>query len=305
MQASELYKVPSPVQAFHLDWMKERNLSLTIKRDDLIHDAVSGNKWRKLKFNILQVKHLGKTGILTFGGAYSNHLLATAHACYSFGLESMAIVRGDELNEKSNDILSQCSKWGMQFRFVSREEYHLKDDFEYKNELKDEFRSHYIIPEGGKSYLGIIGCQEIVSELQNEFDEIWVAQGTCTTSIGLALSCNVNQTIQAVPILKGFDVSMEISDIMKFAGFDPESVGQVLSRLNIHAEYHFGGYGKTTEELLNFILKMKEEHDLGLDPIYTGKAFFALQDYYKNSDIENRKIVFLHTGGLIAGSYLK
>jgi 1-aminocyclopropane-1-carboxylate deaminase len=305
MQASESYKVPSPVQAFQLEWMKERNLSITIKRDDLIHNVVSGNKWRKLKFNLLQVKHLGKTGVLTFGGAYSNHLLATAHVCHSHGLQSMAIVRGDELNEKSNDILRQCAEWGMKFRFVSREEYHLKDDFEYKNELKDEFRSHYIIPEGGKSYLGIIGCQEIVSELEGDFDEIWVAQGTCTTSIGLALSCNENQTIQAVPVLKRFDVSKEINDIMKFAGFDSESVDQVLSRMNVHSDYHFGGYGKKTEELSNFILKMKEEHHLDLDPIYAGKAFFALLNYYKNSNIENRKIVFLHTGGLIAGSYLK
>ena len=305
MQASQMYKVPSPVHDFQLEWMKDRKLTVSIKRDDLIHNAVSGNKWRKLKFNLLQAKHLGKTGILSFGGAYSNHLLATAHACMSNGLDSLAIVRGDELNAGSNDILKQCADWGMKFRFVSREEYGLKDDFEYKNELKSEFRAHYLIPEGGKNYFGVIGCQEIVTELESDFDEIWVAQGTCTTSIGLALNCKEHQTIQAVPVLKGFDVLNEINNVMKFAGFDEDLIEHVQSKMNVHSNYHFGGYGKKSEELSEFINQIAVNHQLPLDPIYTGKAFFAMLDKYQKSTVENRKIVFLHTGGLIAGNQLK
>ncbi len=299
------YRTPSPLQALNLEWSKENNLQFSVKRDDLIHDAVSGNKWRKLKFNILQTKHAQKSGILTFGGAYSNHVLATAHACMTLGLRSMALIRGDELNANSNSILKQCSDWGMEFRFITREEYHLRDDYEYLNELKDEYRAYQIIPEGGKNYLGMVGCQEIVQEIGLDFDDIWLAQGTCATSIGIAMSCQENQHVHAVPVLKGFDSVAEISGLMKKQGFGNDIISDVADKMIVHSEFHFGGYGKSTAELLKFIQEIENEHQLKLDPVYTGKAFFAMFDYYRDSKLKDKKIVFIHTGGLIAGEFAK
>ncbi len=295
------YQTPSPLQKLSFAWAKDRNLTFFAKRDDLIHDAVSGNKWRKLKFNLLQASHLQKKGILTFGGAFSNHILATAHACWSQGLKSMAVIRGDELSESSNDILRQCNEWGMQFRFITREEYNLKDDFEYLNELKSEFRDYYIVPEGGKNFFGMVGCQEIIKEIDTDFDALWTAQGTCTTSIGLAMSCKAHQSIHGVPALKGYDAALEIETLMKRQGMNGSSISDVLEQMQFHPEYHFGGYGKITEELKTFIGEVWKTHKLPLDKIYTAKAFYAMIDYYRNNDLQDQKVVFLHTGGLIAG----
>jgi 1-aminocyclopropane-1-carboxylate deaminase len=299
------YATPSPLNEIYFDWVKERNLKFFIKRDDLIHEAVSGNKWRKLKYNIFQAKHLGKTGILTFGGAYSNHILATAHACMTHGMTSIAFIRGEELNQNSNSILAQCAEWGMDLKFISREEYRLKEDYEYLNELKSEFSSYFIVPEGGKNFLGIVGCQEIIKEIDLVFDDIWCAIGTATTAIGLAMTIKAEQKVHAVPVLSGFNSEDEIGLSLKRQGFSPETKDDVLSNLTFHNDYSFGGYGKTTNELVDFIKMVSERNKLFLDPVYTGKAFYGMIDYYKKMDtITNRKIVFLHTGGLIAGKGL-
>jgi 1-aminocyclopropane-1-carboxylate deaminase len=302
---NQFYQLPSPLQQLELGWSQERQLRFYVKRDDLIHDAVSGNKWRKLKFNILQAKHAQKSGILTFGGAFSNHILATAHACKMEGLHSIAIIRGEELNENSNDILRQCADLGMTFRFITREEYNLKDEYEYMNELKSEFSSYHIVPEGGKNYLGMIGCQDIVREIDIDFDEIWTAQGTCTTSIGLAMSCLDHQKVHAVPVLKGFDALTEMTTLMNKQGLGADFIEDILEKLVLHPQYHFGGYGKTTPELLDFIENIEDQLRFKLDPVYTGKAFYAMLDYYKKSNLENKTILFLHTGGLIAGEFAK
>ncbi|MFA7273998.1 MAG: pyridoxal-phosphate dependent enzyme [Crocinitomicaceae bacterium] len=298
------YLIPSPLEPLHFKWATTRNLKFYVKRDDLIHEAVSGNKWRKLKYTILQAQHLQKAGIITFGGAYSNHILATAHACMTLGLKSLAFIRGEELTESSNAILQQCSDWGMDLKFISREEYRLKDDWDYLNEIKSEYSAYYIVPEGGKSYLGTIGCQEIIREIEIPFDEIWLAQGTCTTSLGLAMAIQEPQKIHGVPVLSGYDADNEIKALLKNQGFTTDMESDVRMKMEIHAEYSFGGYGKTTPELLDFIQEIKEECGLDLDPVYTGKAFYAMTDVYRRNQITDRTIIFLHTGGLVAGQSL-
>lgn len=303
-ELNDLYTIPSPLRQIQFDWATERNLKFFVKRDDLIHDVVSGNKWRKLKYNILQTKHLKKEGILTFGGAYSNHLLATAHVCFKHGLKSIGIVRGGELNEKSNSILKKCSEWGMQLQFISREEYRIKDDWDYLNEIKSEYHTYFIVPEGGRSFLGIIGCQEIVKEITESFNEIWVAAGTTTTAIGLALACADSQTVHLVPVLSGFDSKMEIEKLLNLAGFGNGIGEDLFLKMKFHTNGSFGGYGKTKPELLDFIHQMKDEINLPLDPIYTGKAFHVMLDYYQTNAETDKIIVFLHTGGLIAGEEL-
>jgi|TARA_R110000737_G_scaffold164641_2_gene192326 1-aminocyclopropane-1-carboxylate deaminase len=298
------YSIPSPLDEVQFNWAKERNLKFFIKRDDLIHSAVSGNKWRKLKYNILQAQHLKKDGIITFGGAYSNHILATAHACKSLGLKSIAFIRGEELNSSSNSILKQCSDWGMELIFISREEYRMKDDWDYLNELKSEYSSYFIVSEGGKNFFGIVGCQEIIKEIEQPFNDIWTAIGTATTSIGLAMSVQEHQIVHAVPVLAGFDSRAEIEKILKSQGLGEETNEDVFSTMEFHPDFSFGGYGKTTPELIEFIQEIKESINLELDPVYTAKAFFAMVHHYQNNNDSNKSIVFLHTGGLIAGQGL-
>lgn len=301
MSSTITYQIPSPIHEIHFPWAQERKLHFFCKRDDRIHAAVSGNKWRKLKYNLLQAKHLNKIGIVTFGGAFSNHILATAHACMTHGLASIGIIRGDELNASSNAILQQCQDWGMQFRFVSREEYNMKDDYEYINELKSELSSYFILPEGGKNFLGMVGCQEIVNEIDLEFDAIWLAQGTCTTSIGVAMSVNDQQVVHAVPALKGFDSHFEISQILHRQGLDAETINELSGRMVFHPDYHFGGYGKSTPELLSYIRNFQDEYRIPLDSVYTGKTMYAMTDFYQKNLMENQTVIFLHTGGLVAG----
>ena len=276
----------------------QRGITLYVKRDDLIHAEVSGNKWRKLKFNAESCLTKKKKGILTFGGAYSNHLLATASACSSLGLESIGIVRGEELNENSNGTLKNCAGLGMRLIFVSRAKYELRHEKAFIEAKGIEFPNFLILPEGGANYLGMIGCQELISEIKIEFDAIFVAQGTATTSCGVAMGLNANQEIHVVPALKGYQSIDEMDRLLIESGIDEEWRNQILDKVIVHSDYHFGGYGRYTHELLLFIKEFNEKHGLKLDPIYTGKTMFALVAKLKEEVYNNKTVVFIHTGGL-------
>lgn len=273
------------------------NVRVIIKRDDLIDDLVSGNKWRKLKYNLLQMEALGKTGVLTFGGAFSNHLLATAAAAKRSEVSSVGIVRGDELNRDSNHTLRMCHDLGMELVFVSRSEYAQRNDQEYLSVLKTVHNDLYLIPEGGANFYGMIGCQEIVKEINTPFDAIFVAQGTATTSCGIA-SVIDDARLYVVPALKGFDAIAEMGKIYKQAVFESEYIDELNEKTTVLSEYHFGGYGKYTSELLEFIRAMYQQIGLKLDPVYTGKTFFALYDQVKKGVLDGQTVVFVHTGGL-------
>ncbi|MNJ84504.1 D-cysteine desulfhydrase [compost metagenome] len=279
-----------------------RNVRLLVKRDDLIHSEVSGNKWRKLKYNIELVQFQKKDGILTFGGAYSNHLLATAAACHLAGLKSIGIVRGEELNENSNENLRRCSELGMELKFVSREEYDSRNEKISQETWKEEYPFYLLIPEGGSNYYGMVGCQEIWKELPERVDHLFVAQGTTTTSCGLLVGGSEHTEIHVVPVLKGFDSKAEMKKQLFPFLVDEETIIENLNRVVVHGESHFGGYGKWNDELLDFIGFCQKEYDLPLDKIYTGKAFYALMEWLKLQDFPTpQTIVFIHTGGLMNG----
>lgn len=279
-----------------------RNVRLLVKRDDLIHPEVSGNKWRKLKYNIELVQFQKKDGILTFGGAYSNHLLATAAACNLAGLKSIGIVRGEELNENSNNNLKRCSELGMELKFVSREEYDSRNEKISQEAWKEEHPFYLLVPEGGSNYYGIVGCQEIWKELPEKVDHLFVAQGTTTTSCGLLVGGSDNTRVHVVPALKGFESKAEMRKQLFPFLVDEEIIADNLNRVEVHSEAHFGGYGKWNDELLNFISDCQKEYDLPLDKIYTGKAFYALMEWLKRQDFQElQTVVFIHTGGLMNG----
>jgi len=288
----------SIVQEVHIPELIDRNITLFVKRDDLIHELVSGNKWRKLKYNIAEAIHLKKSGILTFGGAYSNHLLATASACNLAGLNSVGIVRGEELTADSNETLRQCQKLGMKLQFVSRDEYSLKDEKQYLEELQLQFPGFYIVPEGGSNYLGVIGCQEILKECNQQFDIVVLAVGTATTAAGVLLSAGSEQEVWAVPVLKGFSVKENIHQNLRKFAFEEDLIQDYLLQIIELNNYHFGGYAKYNNEIIDFIERAYKEWSIPLDPVYTGKAFFALVNEIKEKDLKNRKILFIHTGGL-------
>lgn len=287
----------SILQQIHHALLDEHGVELFIKRDDLIHTEVSGNKWRKLKYNFEQFRRSKKEYILTFGGAFSNHLLATASACYQNGIASIGIVRGEELNVDANHILKRCADLGMRLEFISRMEYGMRGDKEYLEELSLEFPNSFIIPEGGANYLGMIGCQEIMSEIEGDFDEVFVAQGTSTTSCGLLLS-NKTKSLHVVPALKGYQSISEMTQLLSRTGVERELIDDLLLKVTVHDNAHFGGYAKADEQLLRFIKKINDEMNLPLDKVYTGKAFFALMNELESGRLDGKKIVFVHTGGL-------
>ena len=279
------------------EW-KQRNLTVLVKRDDLIHEEISGNKWRKLLYNVEQAKFNKNETIITFGGAFSNHLVATACACDMLGFKSIGIVRGDELNENSNDTLKRCAAYGMQLVFVSRSEYQLRYDREWWKELHTDYPNSFIVPEGGANYYGILGCQEIWSELPKDADRVFVAQGTTTTSCGILLGSPEKCKIHVVPVLKGFDAKEEMKNLFQQSFLDEELIADFFERLIVENDYHFGGYGKYTNELLTYIKEKYKQFTLKLDPIYTAKAFYALEETIQKLDIRNEKIIFIHTGGI-------
>lgn len=292
----------SILQEIKLDTYRFVNVRLLVKRDDLIHSDVSGNKWRKLKYNLELADYQKKDGILTFGGAFSNHLLAVASACHAAGLKSVGIVRGEELTAESNENLKRCSELGMELKFISRESYDERNEKSCQEGWKEAYPHFLLVPEGGSNYYGMVGCQEIVKELPVKTDHLFVAQGTTTTSCGLLLGIDEETVLHVVPVLKGFDSTAEMRKQLFPFLVDEEVIDEYVKRVEVHSEAHFGGYGKWTPELLDFIEMCQKEYDLPLDKIYTGKAFYALMEWLGKQEFQTpQTVVFLHTGGLQNG----
>lgn len=264
-------------------------VTLSIKREDLLHPFVSGNKFRKLKYNILKAKELNCHKLITFGGAFSNHIAAVAFACQEAGIECIGIIRGEELSSKTeeNPTLSFAQKCGMQFEFVSRETYQNKNTAEFISYLEKTYGSHYLLPEGGTNDLAIKGCEEILTENDACFDIICCAVGTGGTISGIINSALPHQKVIGFPALKGDFLTDEIRKFAKNQNWE------------LQTEYHFGGYGKVTPELIGFINRFYDETKIPLDPVYTGKMVFGVMDLIqKGFFIGNPKILMIHTGGL-------
>lgn len=273
---------------------ESRNIEVFIKREDMIHPFVSGNKFRKLKYNLLQAKKENKKTLLTFGGAFSNHISAVAMAGKLEGFGTIGIIRGDELANKVNDnpTLKFARESGMQLEFVSREEYSNKTAVDFLEALRSKFGDFYLVPEGGTNVLAVKGCEEILTEDDAAFDYICCAVGTGGTISGLINSARPNQKVLGFPALKGDFLQNEIRN---FALHD---------NWQLITEYHFGGYGKINEELVLFLNQFSKQTKILLDPIYTGKMAFGVMDLIQNNYFPNNsRIVIIHTGGLqgIAG----
>ena len=264
-------------------------ISVQIKREDLIHPFVSGNKFRKLKYNLLQAKTENHDTLLTFGGAFSNHIAAVAFAGKEKGFKTIGIIRGDELAGKvaENPTLSFAQNCGMQLEFISREEYRLKSEVSFIGNLKQKFGSFYLIPEGGTNDLAIKGCQEILTPEDADFDYICCSIGTGGTISGIINSVLPHQKVLGFPALKGDFLKEEICNFVQNENWE------------LLTDYHFGGYGKVNEALIEFINQFYTENQIPLDPIYTGKMVFGVIDLIqKNYFPAESKILLIHTGGI-------
>ena len=274
-------------QQIHISF--PNSISLTIKREDLNHPFISGNKLRKLKYNLLQAKAENKEALLTFGGAFSNHIAAVAYAGKEQGFKTIGIIRGDELWDKieQNPTLRFAQENGMKFEFVSRDDYRLKNENAFIEKLRNKFGDFYLVPEGGTNELAVKGCEEILIEEDSAFDYVCCAVGTGGTISGLINSAMPNQKILGFPALKGDFLTDEIRIFAK------------KDNWNLISDYHFGGYGKVNLELIEFINTFFEETKVPLDPIYTGKMVFGVIDLInKNYFPAHSKILLIHTGGL-------
>jgi 1-aminocyclopropane-1-carboxylate deaminase len=265
------------------------SISLTIKREDLIHPVVSGNKFRKLKYNLLQAKAENKDTLLTFGGAFSNHIAAVAFAGKENNFNTIGIIRGDELRDKiaENPTLRFAQECGMQFEFVSREVYRMKNEVSFLDDLKQKFGDFYLVPEGGTNKLAIKGCQEIITEEDRLFDYICCAVGTGGTIAGIINSAFLHQKVLGFPALKGDFLKEEIRIFVQNENWE------------LITDYHFGGYGKVNQDLIAFINQFYTENQIPLDPIYTGKMVFGVIDMIsKNYFPAHSSILLIHTGGI-------
>ena len=264
-------------------------IEVYVKREDVLHSEISGNKFRKLKYNLTEAQDLGFTKLLTFGGAYSNHIAAVAAAGKKFGFETIGVIRGEELEAKylENPTLKKASENGMQFEFVTRTQYRDKNNAAFIDALKNKFGAFYLIPEGGTNALAVKGCEEILTDNDEIFDFICCAVGTGGTISGIINSLKPHQKAIGFPALKG-DFLQE--DIKKYAK---------NSQWNLVTDYHFGGYAKINDELKQFMKQFFKKYLISLDPIYTSKTFFGVislisKGYFK----PNSKILLIHTGGL-------
>ena len=265
--------------------LNEKNISLDILRLDLLHPHISGNKWYKLKYNIEQALLENKQVLLSFGGAYSNHLHALAYAGFLKNIKTIGIIRGEKIE---NDTLKDCKKWGMDLYFISREEYRLKNEKSFLQKIKQKFSNAYIIPEGGGNVLGAKGCEEILTNVDSKMYEIvCCAVGTGTTLAGIINSSKSKKVLGFCALKNGEYLKQ---DIEKFT--------QKKNWELIHS-YHFGGFAKTNSVLMDFIKKFEFEQNFQLDVIYTSKMIFGVLDMIEANIIrEGSKILVIHSGGL-------
>ena len=283
----------TPVEEVHDLLLKERKISLFVKREDLNHEQMSGNKWHKLKYNIQEARNQRKDTLLTFGGAYSNHIYAVAAAGKLFKLNTIGIIRGEE-HLPLNPTLSFAKENGMKIHYLDRTSYRIKNSAEILEKLRKKFGDFYLLPEGGTNEFAVKGCSEIISKININYDYICCPCGTGGTLAGLITGLNGDKFALGFAVLKG-------------ASFLKENVSSLLNicyhtsliNWDINLDFHFGGYGKFNRQLLDFAERFVSTTGISIEPIYTGKMIFGIYNLITKGFFKpSTRIVALHTGGL-------
>lgn len=299
MPDSPFVHLPTPIQSIQSKLADRAGVQWMIKRDDLIHPQISGNKWRKLKYNLQYAKEQGFSTLLTFGGAYSNHIYAVAAAGILHGFHTIGIIRGEEPIQLS-ETLQFAKSCKMQLEFWPRHEYSLKNNSELFDIILKKYGSFYMIPEGGSNALAVKGCAEIINEIQIPFDYICCACGTGSTIAGLIAGLNNEKKALGISALKGGSfLRADIRSLLQHYYFQQNLSQVVPENWEIETGYHFGGYAKITEELLSFIRRFKQENNFQIEQVYTAKMLAAVEDLIKKGQFQRGEtIISLHTGGL-------
>ncbi|MEH6454039.1 MAG: pyridoxal-phosphate dependent enzyme [Psychromonas sp.] len=293
IKASPLQKVTHPL-------LDEYGLKLSVKRDDLLHPDISGNKWRKLKFNLLAARSQEVNHIISFGGAFSNHIHALAAAGFHLGFKTTGIIRG-ESSYASNPTLNQAQAWGMELEFVSRIEYRRRNDSDYLLSLKERFPNALIVPEGGSNQTALPGVMESVQEMQQQstcaIDHIITATGSGGTLAGLIAGSSktgLNCKVTGVAVLKKADYLNQQIEIL----LQQNNVTNA-PEWRLQTRFHQGGYAKVNKELALFCQQFSLQTGIPIEPIYTGKMFYALFELVEQGHFKKGEhIIALHTGGL-------
>ncbi len=272
----------------------EPQITLTIRRLDLIHPVSGGNKWFKLQYNLKKFFKGNYSQMVTFGGAFSNHIAAVAQAGYDFGFATIGIIRGEK-SEPLNKTLSQAVNNGMKLIFVSRSDYRKKSEELFLKNIVSHFDTSFILEEGGSNSEGVKGCAEIVFKDDEKFTHIAVACGTGTTAAGILTAMHSNQNLIGFSVLRDQGkLETSISEQLLDSG-----VKNNFANWHIEHNFHFGGYAKTTEELNNFCNDFYSRKGILIEPVYTGKLFYGLEKMIAEGKFpEGSKILAIHTGGL-------
>ena len=274
-------------------FLGERKITLLIKREDLNHPFLSGNKWHKLKYNLQEAKKQGKKTLLTFGGAYSNHIYAASAAGKIFNFNTIGIIRGEE-HLPLNPTLSFAKENGMSLFYISREKYREKNSLEILNELKKTFGDFYLIPEGGTNHLAVKGCSEIIETISEDFDYICCPCGTGGTLAGLVSGLKGKKFAIGFTVLKGAHFLKE-----NIASLVQDANDKNYNNWDINLDYHFGGYARFDKQLLDFVSNFSIQNKIPIEPIYSGKMLFGLYDLVSKGFFkEGSRIIAIHTGGL-------
>ena len=297
---------PSPVQELHSPLLEEKGVRLLVKRDDLLalseNGGFCGNKWRKMQYNLIEAQVQGKNRLLTFGGAFSNHIAAVAEAGQSFGFETIGVIRGEAPATPSHTLQIAAAR-GMQLHYTSRSDFRQKTDPEWIASLLEKYGDCYVLPEGGTNRLAIDGCRSLVEEIQEQCGEALpdyycVACGTGGTLAGIIAALNGQAKGIGFSALKGAFMQDTLTQLLSEYGTGARE------QWEIQDQYHFGGYAKTTPVLLSFMDAFYKEYGIPLDRVYTAKLFFGLFDLIGKGYFEQGRVVMaIHTGGLQGNSY--
>ena len=284
-------QAPSPETRLSTDWLGDKVPQLFIKRDDLLHPVISGNKWRKLKYAIEELVSHQHKRVLSFGGGFSNHLHALGYCCYKLDMKLTAVVRGD-YSQTLSPMLLDLINWGVDIQYVDRKTYQQRSNPEFLADLARQHRVT-IIPEGGSQTLALKGVAEIISELGQDYDHIFCPVGSGGTLAGLITGNQQRAAkLTGVAVLKGKDyLEQLVTDLY------PEANTQ--NNWQINHDYHFGGYGKRPQELIAFCHHFSQQSGIEVEPVYSGKLAFALCNMFKQKVFNpSDKVLMLHTGGL-------
>jgi 1-aminocyclopropane-1-carboxylate deaminase len=283
----------APIEQVRHSLLDQTGLMLWVKREDLLHPVISGNKWRKLKFNLRHALELEYDHVISMGGPWSNHLHALAWTGHQLGIKTTGIIRGEKTSSQT-PTLKEMQSWGMHLESVDRTRFRELRNFKNFDDEPGKTFDGYWLTEGGANTLAMQGVAELVAEIPAQFDTIALACGTGTTLAGIAHCIAPDKQALGFSALKGANfLNQEVTQLLVSAG------DKQRENWTINFDYHFGGFAKTDQKLLDFIVDFEDQTGIPLEPVYTGKLMYGIfdlikQDYFK----PDQKIITLHTGGL-------